>query len=506
MGGYFIYRAAKDAAIKAAGKPYEAKFHWEFAHKPVPQQMAPQKQKSEPDEWSLKLKEIEVLNVPGEGGHPFHELASAYSQAIQDEVGKGLKYLLAKPTHLAPCVPNKVQLEADEFLCLDVGSWLADHQNFGLISNKAVFLCDYNPGSAAASPGAAKGIAKEFLENVPGCSIQRGPIKVGLPGMSNDELYVVIPDMHIPQTAETEIARARYRLWERIVEKVYVRPGEPPLFQAAYWSARRAAGEYGGARNFLCGLTGIEPMRKFLAAIRQFAGKTAAKQLTILQVGDMYELWAYRPCLFGDSGNDVAGPLVVNQPAAVAEWIAGTHFLFQEMFAEFDKCANAGIRLAFVHGNHDCYLLDKGVREKANSWLNDLPRFAELFDMTAEFAPVGFIPSTVPDRQACFDEHGIHAEHAHNHYDVSNHDGAASGQKFTDFGAHVGDLAKQFDSLRRSSFIAGAAALFVSNPFNIYVMGHTHGMDVNQVRVTHWLDGKQVKVTTEKKRAACAAP
>ncbi|HEY6946100.1 MAG TPA: hypothetical protein VI431_13240 [Candidatus Acidoferrum sp.] len=227
-------------------------------------------------------------------------------------------------------------------------------------------------------------------------------------------------------------------------------------------------------------------MTSFLDQARRFP---SARQVTLIQLGDMYELWGGRDCYFQEykmKPGDEDGVRLKGSSAAaeVGSWVGGTHLIFSEMFAKFDECEAVGMELRFLHGNHDSYTIRQEVVTAANSYISNY-----FSSGIAPGVPSDWIrnpvQSTVHTRMHPIIDDSIFIEHGQR-VDSSNQDGATRGHNFTNKAVDHPVL-KEFDCVRRPSFVTGAAAYWVAHngDFGLYVMGHSHEPELEYVDVYH---------------------
>jgi len=160
------------------------------------------------------------------------------------------------------------------------------------------------------------------------------------------------------------------------------------------------------------------------------------------------------------------------------------------MFAKFDECQAAGMKLRFLHGNHDSYMIRKEIVTAANNYIKE-------YFSTKGYCSTGNAPgiptdwirnaihSKVHTRMHAIIEDGMFIEHGQR-VDSSNQDGATKGHYMTNMAVSHSTL-KEFDCVRRSSFVTGAAAYWVAHngDFGLYVMGHSHEPELEYVDVYH---------------------
>jgi UDP-2,3-diacylglucosamine pyrophosphatase LpxH len=381
-----------------------------------------------------------------------------------------------------------IKLKANRFLYMDVGNWLGNRQSFGVICGRLALVCDYHssaPGTSSPPPDVPKeSLLSEFLR-MDGVVSHDDWCKMIPQPYSGDPMHlcIVIPDMHIPQAATAESrCRSRWAAYQKIMHRYF---------------AFDETSNYGEGRDIFSSLKNISELTDFLLGLVDFYNSVRNKfpdaRITLVQIGDMYELWARRPCLFSQSEQ----PLVVipdhESVTSVGEWIAGTHFLHHELFAAFDECKAKLSGCVFLHGNHDSYLSVPMVVYDANRFLSKtLPGLAHEMFGDSGFDGFDYQATTIYSRQR---EHhqkdgtsGIFFEHGQRS-DKSNRDGETGGPWFTNLAAYVKPL-KALDTTRRETFVTGAAAMYLTRQqdFGLYVMGHTHDPVLKHVAVQHYTE------------------
>jgi len=215
-------------------KPYNVYFHWK-----------------NDSAGNLMVVSCDEKNVPGEG-MSLGLLSHLWSK-VTGKTGLPEACLTANEA-------NKLHLKAGGFLYMDVGCWLDGNQTFGLICGAEAAVCEYEalkPKAAAGSNG--NGLLDQFTRQ-PGVSVKFRE-KIYPPQPPDDKhLYLILPDMHV--------ADATFL-------------GEP--------------GDKSSKRDLFNSRVSISPMIQFLSMVQ---GLGLAGKMTLVQLGDMYELWAERKCKF----------------------------------------------------------------------------------------------------------------------------------------------------------------------------------------------------------------
>jgi Calcineurin-like phosphoesterase len=463
----------------------------------------------------LKAVSCDGQNIPEEDTTP-------------SQIGEDFAQLTKHEAVLA-CVTvndtNTIQLHRGKFLYLDVGRWLKRGQSFGLVCGSEAALCEYHPGKQFKISGLdeqqepflnnlprpATGMLNKlqepflnnFLRTVKGVSvIKRLPIPDPHP-VDPNRLYIVLPDMHVPEappfalkppplaappppptpyTAEEPGHGTPNPDYQIYVERERAR-------QNAYWGQEYFV--WSKRDSIFESRYSISAMCSFLDQVRNFK---SASQVSLVQVGDMYELWAGRRCLFKETpSKSPAVELIGDTPeeqeksaTLLGSWVGRTHLLWPELFQMFDACEDAGISTAYLHGNHDSYMITSKVVEQAKEYIK-----TSIDQGRAEGMPPGWIETLqstrVHERRRPCIEDGIFIEHGQR-VDAFNRDGNSDGPSKTNTAVdHPSLPLKAFDPTRRKTFVFGAAAYWHRQygNFGLYVQGHTHAPVLEYVYVYH---------------------
>ncbi len=395
------------------GKPYKVFFHWE-------------------KESSGKLKEVSCgeENIPGEHGFLAH--LSHFLESFKGGV---------QAAGLTVNQPNTLQLKKGGFLYMDVGCWLHNKQTFGLICGQDAAVCSFKEDRGEPASGGGKSLLDQFTQ-LPDVKVVFHE-KIHSPQPSDQRLYLILPDMHVPDTPPKSLKPA-HKLSKR------------DLFNSR---------------------DSIPAMIDFLRLVRGFGH---ASQITLVQLGDMYELWAGRECEFIFTPPDKPGIIMKpNGAEDVGKWIGETHQCWPELFQEFDLCHDTGIEMLFLHGNHDDYLSQPEVVAAANDCIQAQPTQSGSL-------------STVYPRQPEIDRDGIFVEHGQR-CDPYNRDGATAGFNNANLAVDLFFLPflKDLGSTERAMYVVAASAKWCvkTGDFGVYVMGHTHEVDLAKVEVYHQREG-----------------
>lgn len=163
--------------------------------------------------------------------------------------------------------PFPIRMRAQSYIFLDVGRWLADVRDFGVIWGRHVYLCTYDiDGNQSVEPPnlrADGGLDVDFFRAMGGRVTIRSRATATWASEGNfdwEKLYVIVPDMHLLRE-DIGASFAEKRGWNR-------QPLQPEI-------------------DFLF-------FTKDLLAIAQLCGK-----LRVVQIGDSFDLWVGREdCLF----------------------------------------------------------------------------------------------------------------------------------------------------------------------------------------------------------------
>jgi len=383
-----------------------------------------------------------------------------------------------QPHSLTVTETQCVMLPAGKFLYMDVGCWLNGDQYFGLVAGSDAHLCTYTPNPAPATASGCTPL-NSFLA-IPGVkSWKHEKIPAPYPSDSN-RVYLILPDMHVPAAPPLDMAKPSNT------------EGFGPL-KRGHW--RRDPTLWGelAKRDFFHSRESINAMTEFLSKV---ASLPAAQSTIFVQLGDMYELWADWPCLFKEVSDEeyyrksenrepvvelVPGGRHLTTTDVIGGWIAETHEMHWKLFFAFDGCVAATEDHFFLHGNHDSYLSLPEVVNAANRII---------LEPSAQVLRGGggqlFAPATnVYPRQRDVLLDGIFIEHGQR-YDWANRDGNPFGPMGTQTAINWPPL-KALDSVRRKTFVSGAAVWWALSHMNfgLYVQGHTHDPDLKYVTVGH---------------------
>ncbi len=420
-------------------QPYKVYFHWK-------------------NDSSGKLKAVscDQENIPGEEGF----LANV-SHLVESFKG-GLPAACLTVNEV-----NTLHLKKGDFLYMDAGCWLDNKQTFGLICGEDAAVCGfkYLPPKPVASSG-GKGLLNQFIQSSESISIHLRE-KVQSPTPNSDHLYLILPDMHVPDAPPLGYSRP-------------VDDGRWNAVSGGAWDVDSRAFDLQTTRDLFNSRASIPAMINFLEHVRSLAEKPEWKdKITLIQLGDMYELWAGRELEFipNDPPEKPEVNLVWGGAQEVSRWISETHQRFSTLFQVFDECAKQGIAMRFLHGNHDNYLLCSEVVQEANTCIKS--------DIILKSDP----PTTVYERHKEINQDHVFIEHGQR-CDPYNRDGATEG--FNNCNSAVAHpILQGLGAVERAMFVVGAAAKWCvqERNFGVYVMGHTHTPNLKRVEVYHEREG-----------------
>lgn len=438
--------------------------------------------------WSgsaMNLGELHQLRCDGtnlSADQGTHWLADQYVQFMQDEEQRAGN--VRNPVSLTVNQDQCIMLPAGRFLYMDVGRWLKGSQYFGLIAGNLALLCEYNAAEGAAPANWCPiGSPLDTFFAIPGVTIRPGSPMIIPPPFPPDpyHLFLILPDMHVPAV-----------------------PFEKPIELDEDRWVNMERSDYFQSRTTIPGMT------KFLQQVRQLE---LGQNLTVVQIGDMYELWAGRgenPYFVPTSDEEYFDRLDKNQPLIVmdsddvdlvATFVWQTHKMHFELFEEFDECAKSDINLIFLYGNHDSYMSSTHVVDAANQMIKRDTIVDRTLPGPGSFRNTIYNPpSTVYPRVKDVTLPGLFLEHGQRS-DSYNRDGNPKGVQMTDSGVRTGEWSQIFDQTRRETFVTGAAAYWtVSNKnFGIYVQGHTHSPVLKYVQVSHYREDETWVETGERR-------
>ena len=365
---------------------------------------------------------------------------------------------------------NTLQIKKGRFLYMDVGCWLGGSQSFGLVCGEDAVVCEYTPAPSVGTPKSSGNALLDRFTRLPGVSVKfREKIPPPHPADSK-RLCLILPDMHVAEAPPRD----------------YPRPPESSYWnelRGGSWADDPRAWDELAKRDLFDSRASTDAMVSFLSMVQ---GLGWADQITLVQLGDMYELWAARDLFFRQSADDKVH-IIGDGVETVGQWVGGTHLFYPSLFQAFDQCAARGVKMLFLHGNHDDYLSNPAVIAAANAYIQTgISPYGE----TRRRGP----STTVHPRQKEIAQDSVFIEHGQrcDHY---NHDGETSGFEKANMAVnqgwtkHLVEL-KTIESTRRPTFVGGAAAMWClrQGDFGLYVMGHTHKADLHQVEVYHRLD------------------
>lgn len=413
------------------------------------------------DRARLRVAQCEGQRIPSE-------------QSITSGIGNGVVQGLTSESHracIAAGTSQTIRPPNGSFVYLDAGRWLNGHQNFGVVWGNQAVLCNYS--AASTTPASGAGNLLEQLLRQPGVSeVDREFIR-NARNPDWNKITVIIPDCHIPPSVPMSVPRPpESSQWNDL-------NGGSAWDDPRAWDRSVAHDIFGSRRS-------TDALASF---VRLLCNLPFARQVHLVQAGDLYELWAGQDRWFqarpgGPPGVDMRSSTATER---CANQIAYIHDFFDGVFTGFDRAASALGSVKFIHGNHDNYLWNSGVVTEANA---EIARRAARTSGSI-FANRPFPLSRCFPREASgmVVDNGMIVEHGQR-IDTSNSDGNETGHGATQQavgGGRTAAIAKEFDCVRRESFVFGAASLWVTRnmDFSVYVMGHTHEPIVKNVEVVH---------------------
>lgn len=414
------------------------------------------------EQGKLTAISCEEENIPADKTWP-GRVINTFIQLKTDEVQKAC---------LTVNKSNTLQLKKGGFLYMDVGCWLDGHQTFGLVCGEDAMVCGYTPGPGVGAPKSSGNALLDEFTRLPGVSVLFWE-KIPAPHPADPKrLCLILPDMHVAEAPPPGHPRP---------------PDDPKWGKTEFgaWDIDPHTYDAWAKRDIFNSRASMAAMIAFLSMIQRLG---RASQITLVQLGDMYELWAARELFFRRS-EDANVHMIAGGVKEVGEWVGRTHLLYPELFQEFDRCAARGIKMLFLHGNHDDYLSRPEVVAAANAYIQTEPtRYGGDAPSVAS--------TTVYPRQKEVSQDSVFIEHGQR-CDQYNRDGETAGYEKTNDAVSPGFFMsipillgmdpRKVESTRRPTFVVGAAAMWCirQRDFGLYVMGHTHAPDLHRVEVFH---------------------
>jgi hypothetical protein len=396
---------------------------------------------------STKCEDKDIPNEDHLGG----SIANAFVQLTTNE---------QRLASLSVNTEQVIQQGLNRFVYMDAGCWLNAKQSFAIVHHDQAVLCAYSPSTRIKA--IASGDLLADILALPGVEKLRQLTIFGPHDAEKSRLKIILPDCHIA-ASPIMTPRPHRELWWQ----------NPKTF------------EFLSKRDLFQSRLSIPALIEFLRLIRQ---TPFARQIDLTQVGDLYELWMGRDCLFKRKSQGPPGVALTkpNADVEVADWICETHEIHEEVFEEFDLCKESLGSVNFLHGNHDSYLSVPDVVSSSNFLIG---LRSGLIDPPHSFWCRPMRKSVVYPREAsgCLSSDGVFIEHGQR-CDQFNGDGIQDGHSKTQSaGGGFGTILMEFDSTRRPSFVTAAATLWLKSQkaFGCYVMGHTHRPELQYVEVTH---------------------
>ena len=401
---------------------------------------------------------------------------------------------------VAPDDMNIVAPHRPGFAYLDCGAWVdnADgnhtpRRNFGLVCGPHVYLCEFLGNRQGHPPNCSVPSVNRLFSDLAanGCRVgvqeyvnagKANEIKLNHTTRSDPNLYLVVPDFHMPpatwfySNADVSVNSARFDLPDWLesmpIYRKYIDKGNY-YYQNLYCAAQLArkydrhwdrvkAGPSLGDDIFR---TAGQDLVTFLHALSHVSDETK-ELLHFIQLGDMFELWLGRDYQY-DAGK--VDPNWDNQESidVVSAWALEVMIQNKEVFEALRQIENAGLaEVKYLWGNHDAYVRDAAVTRTLGIVKRD-PVYTALGG-------------------------DLFIEHGHR-FDRSNYDNVSGAFA----GYHMANLAYFMPVIRRAEpigrakdrfshptevdgYLLGASLIYLSQknrkekPFGIYLMGHTH--------------------------------
>jgi UDP-2,3-diacylglucosamine pyrophosphatase LpxH len=386
---------------------------------------------------------------------PVREGMNLWANVIKGEKRRNLA--------IAANIRQKFLLGRSRFVYFDVGGWLDGQHYFGLLYRNQAALCQFDLGNKQKSSMHRNSSNRlvEFISQVQGASVVSDIVPIGFDNTTGDEtLYLFLPDLHITDSPS-----------EKYLKRIVSSLGEENEFTKHLLKKRKQ-----DIKNT------YKSIPSLIEFFKQISKIPWSKTISLLQLGDMYELWAGRKLLLAPP-NKGAIEIQNNAEREIIEWINEIHNANIELFHSIDKCPLKEKRM--LYGNHDSYLFNKKIQD----YLKNLKSSTKVYP-----------------RQKVFHNTTIYAEHGHA-FDIHNNDsstykdgedGKIKNDAFNNTNTYFNPpiiplgyenlprraMSYYLDPTRRKTHIFGATLRYLSNErFGIYVMGHTHAPHIAYIDV-----------------------
>ncbi len=428
------------------------------------------------DNGKLGIISCDEANVPKDEWA--HGTADFVVQLKFNEVQTSLKLLEEYEAALTVNKKQSVRMPRGRFLYMDVGRWLDGHQSFGLVCGEDALVCEYVQDGGGGDRCASSSMINQVV-SIPGVRVLPGGWqKIIGPHPDPGQIMVILPDCHVPAAPPSNFPRPDEASW--------------PKGQYGSWKECPEAWDEANQRDFFNSRRSIPHLITFLSALRK---ALVGCDVVLVQIGDLYELWAGHPLEYVQSAQAVVNLKDDTSADTVGNWIWAIHDMHNELFLEYDKCKAQDWKMIFLHGNHDSYLSRPEVIAAAEEYINDF----WATNMPWGGRRINYHKTTVYPRIPNINLNGVFMEHGQR-VDGPNRDGNTYGYEKTNQAFHnlylqeVGVPGQAhdfvwsaFDSTRRRTFVAGAASRWVvdNKSFGLYVMGHTHSPELKYIEVVH---------------------
>ena len=366
--------------------------------------------------------------------------------------------------------PSMVSPAERSFLYLDCGRWGGSNfwppqRDFGLVCGRTAVLCSFK-FNGGTPPPLSNDLKRPEIEHINALLKQLGTGSLGavtvrrwdvsrtqLPNNADtpaDKIFVCLGDMHLPViTSMNDTFGKRFGR----IPGATGSSGDMVVADAATWFTTYNGGD-GSGNHDRAGGDIFEGAGADLTELMRLLSGFQSFPLHLIQCGDLVDLWLGFERFYLRDPASVVLDSSKSDPTAT-EWIDHwTDATLKNTTQSADVANLLGFsngQKTWLYGNHDNYL----ARHNPDS----------LRSLSGNL-----------DRQPNLDTGIMFVEHGHR-WDSYNKDGAIMGQAITQ-AAFSAPVVRKLDPSARRDCILGAAGDFqkreTSNPFVVYVMGHTH--------------------------------